>query len=154
MSNSSSTTDFAGRLPLSTIGKTSATGIRPRERAPAVGGTVLGGSGTFLVAGRRAGFFTVFVEASVTRGTLPKASPGRAIPLDQLIGGAVVLQVRILIGLQFRDDLLGELFAQLHTPLVERSDGPDGALGEDAVLVEGDQLTEHVRCELVDQERR
>src|SRR6476469_9533274 len=131
MSNSSPTTDFAGRLPSSTIGNKSATGIRPRTRVPAVGGMVLGGSGTFLVAGRRAGFFGVLAIASVTRGTLPKASPGRAIPLDQLVGGAVVLQVRVCLGLQFRDDLLGELLAQLDAPLIEGSDGPDRALGED-----------------------
>ena len=82
LSSSSSTTDFAGRLPPSTIGNTSATGIRPSVRSPAVGGMVFGGSGTFLVAGRRAGarlaaellpVLVVFAVVSVTRGTLPKA---------------------------------------------------------------------------------
>jgi len=53
MSNSSPTTDLAGRLPPSTVGKTSATGIRPNNRAPAVGGTAFGRSGTFLVDGFR-----------------------------------------------------------------------------------------------------
>src|SRR4029077_1598560 len=90
ISNSSSTTDFAGRLPPSTDGKTSATGMRPRALAPEVGGTVLGGSATFFVAGRRAGArfaagaltagaltagaltVGVFAVASVTPGTVPK----------------------------------------------------------------------------------
>src|SRR6478609_4184398 len=128
MSNSSLTTDFAGRLPPSTIGKTSATGIRPSVRAPAVGGIVLGGSATFLVAGFRAArlagalVVAVGVVVSVTRGTLPKPGPGRAIPLDQLVGRAVVLQVRVLVRLQLGDDLGGQLLAQLDAPLVERPD--------------------------------
>ena len=86
-SNSSPTTDFAGRSPPSTTGKTSATGIRPSARAPAVGGTVFGGSAGFLVAGRRrrlvrlpcfpraavaAGVFAVWAVASLTPGTVPK----------------------------------------------------------------------------------
>src|SRR6478672_6476361 len=100
MSNSSPTSDLAGRLPPSTMGKTSATGIRPSVRAPAVGGMVFGGSATFLVAGRRAGFFGVLAIVSVTGRTLPKASSGRAIPLDQLVGRAVVLQVGVVVGLQ------------------------------------------------------
>ena len=48
-------------------------------------------------------------------------------------------------GFQFAEDLLGEDFAQLHAPLVEGVDVPDDALGEDAVLVEGDELAEGLR---------
>src|SRR6478736_9061749 len=40
MSNSSPTTDFDGLVPPSTIGKTSATGMRPSGRDPTVGGTL------------------------------------------------------------------------------------------------------------------
>ena len=47
--------------------------------------------------------------------------------------------------LQLGDDPLGQHLAQLHAPLVERIDVPDRALGEDAVLVERDQLAERCR---------
>ena len=38
--------------------------------------------------------------------------------------------------------LRGEDLAEFHAPLVEAVDVPDGALGEDGVLVEGDELAE------------
>ena len=44
------------------------------------------------------------------------------------------------------DDPLGERLAQLHAPLVELIDLPDRALGEDAVLVERDQLAQRCGC--------
>ena len=50
------------------------------------------------------------------------------------------------VGLQLRDHPLGQLLAQFDPPLVERSDRPDRALGEHAVLVQRDQLAEHVRA--------
>ena len=56
-------------------------------------------------------------------------------------------------GFQFRDDALGQHFAQLDAPLVERVDVPDRALGEDAVLVERDQLAERFRRQPVGQDR-
>ncbi len=49
--------------------------------------------------------------------------------------------------LEFRDDALGQHLAQLDAPLVERVDVPDDALGEDAVLVERDELAERFRRE-------
>ena len=48
------------------------------------------------------------------------------------------------LALEFRDDALGQHLAQLDTPLIERVDVPDGALGEDTLLVEGDQLAERL----------
>ena len=65
-----------------------------------------------------------------------------AIAPDQRIGRAVVLELGLRRALELGDDALGERLAQLHAPLVERIDLPDRALGEDAVLVERDQLAE------------
>ena len=42
---------------------------------------------------------------------------------------------------------LRQHLAQLHAPLIERIDLPDGALGENAMLVKGDQLAESLRSE-------
>ena len=49
-------------------------------------------------------------------------------PLDEPVGGAVV--VEFSVGLQFREDLHGQLLAQFNTPLVVAVDVPDHALGE------------------------
>ena len=43
---------------------------------------------------------------------------------------------------QFGEDLCGEDLAEFHAPLIEAVDVPDGSLGEDGVLVEGDELAE------------
>ena len=51
----------------------------------------------------------------------------------------------LCLALEFRDNALGQHLAQFHAPLVERVDVPDGALGEHAVLVKGDQLAENFR---------
>ena len=48
---------------------------------------------------------------------------------------------------QFGKDSPGQLFAQLHTPLVEREDIPDDPLHEDLVLVHGDQRAERTGSE-------
>ncbi len=68
---------------------------------------------------------------------------------DEGVGGAVVLELGLCRRLQLGNDVLGKLLAELHTPLVEGVDPPDGALGEDAVLIEGDKGSEGVRIELV-----
>src|SRR5439155_9062674 len=54
---------------------------------------------------------------------------------------------RLCAALQFRDDALGQHLAKFHTPLVERVNIPACALGEHAVLVQGDQLAENLRRE-------
>src|SRR5437773_11359357 len=51
----------------------------------------------------------------------------------------------ICLALEFRDNALGQYLAKFHAPLVERVNLPDGALGEHAVLVKGDQLAENFR---------
>src|SRR5215510_12429025 len=49
---------------------------------------------------------------------------------------------RLLRALEFRDNPLSQLLAQLDTPLVERVDAPHRALGKDAVLVDSDEFTQ------------
>ena len=49
------------------------------------------------------------------------------------------------LALELRDDALGQHFAQLDPPLIERVDVPDRALGKHAVLVKRDELAEHFR---------
>src|SRR6266849_2466280 len=57
------------------------------------------------------------------------------------------------LALEFRDDALSQYFAQLNTPLVERVDVPDDALGEDVVLVESDELAKRFRREPFGEDR-
>src|ERR1700728_3918570 len=57
-------------------------------------------------------------------------------------------QRRLRLALKFRNDALGQHFAKLYAPLVERVDLPDGALREDGVFVESDELAKHLRREL------
>ncbi len=71
--------------------------------------------------------------------------------VDQAVGGAVVAGDS-LVGAQLRQDLVGQLFAQLHAPLVEAEDVPDCALYEDFVLVHGDQGTQGFRGQALEQD--
>jgi len=73
----------------------------------------------------------------VIRESLPKAPPpdvaGSAaavspVVVDQGVGRTVVSQLRRPLGLQLRNDPLGEHLAQLHSPLVEGVDPPDRPL--------------------------
>src|SRR5882724_11274767 len=57
------------------------------------------------------------------------------------------------LALKFRDDALGQHFAQLNPPLIERIDVPDNALCEDAVLIKSDELAERFRREPFGDER-
>lgn len=54
---------------------------------------------------------------------------------------------------EFGKDRLGELLAEFHTPLIKRVDVPDDALGENLVLVEGDQSAERLGRELGEHDR-
>ena len=56
------------------------------------------------------------------------------------------------LALEFRDDALGQHLAKLDAPLVEGVDLPDGALGEDRMLVKSDELAESFRRQLVGQD--
>src|SRR6266576_4917899 len=51
------------------------------------------------------------------------------------------------LALKFRNDALGQHFAQLNPPLIERINVPDNALGEDAMRVKSDELAERFRRE-------
>src|SRR6478672_5785351 len=82
---------------------------------------------------------------------LPAA--GAAVAADQRVGRAVVAELRLRVCLQLGDDRHRQGLAQLDPPLVEGVDAPDRALGEDAVLVEGDQLAEGGGGQTVEQER-
>ena len=50
-------------------------------------------------------------------------------PLDEPVGGAVVVQFGVGLG-KFRENLLRELLAEFNTPLVVAVDVPDNALRE------------------------
>src|ERR1700733_12450362 len=50
-------------------------------------------------------------------------------------------------GFQFRYDTLGQNLAEFHSPLIERSDVPDGALSENTVLIKRHQLAKNMRRE-------
>src|SRR5215510_5220215 len=56
------------------------------------------------------------------------------------------------LALEFRDNALGQHFAQFDAPLVERVNVPDLALGEDRMLVKGDELAESFRRETLDED--
>src|SRR6185436_2412820 len=62
-----------------------------------------------------------------------------AVAADQRVGGGVVPERGLVSALELRRDPAGERLAQLHAPLVERVDPPDGALHEHLVLVERDE---------------
>ena len=64
------------------------------------------------------------------------------------------MKVRIGVALQLGDNALREGLAEFHAPLVEGIDPPDGSLGEDAVLVERDQLTQRGRRQAIEQRAR
>ena len=78
-----------------------------------------------------------------------------AIPVapDQGVGGAVVGELGLGVGLELGDDPLGQDLAELDSPLVEGVDAPDGALGEDAVLVKRHQRAERPRREPLGENR-
>src|SRR5262249_13758325 len=76
-----------------------------------------------------------------------------AVATDQGVRRAVVVEPGLRVALELRDDALGQGLAELDAPLVEGVDLPDRALGEDAVLVEGDELAERPRRELLREDR-
>ena len=85
------------------------------------------------------------VERPVIASRHHAASFELAVAADQIVGRAVVLELRLGRALELGDDALGQDLAQLHAPLIEGIDLPDRALGEDAVLVEGDELAQGAR---------
>src|SRR5579863_1781512 len=55
--------------------------------------------------------------------------------------------------LEFWNDSLSQRLTKFDSPLVERINVPDGSLGEDRMLVEGDELAQYFRCELLGENR-
>ena len=68
---------------------------------------------------------------------------------DELIGGAIVFELRWGWTGKFRNDLLRKGFTEFDTPLIKGIDFPNGALGGDGVFVESDEFSEHLRGEPV-----
>src|SRR3546814_9416359 len=66
---------------------------------------------------------------------------------SDLPGRRSVPPFRSRLALQQRQQLAGELLAELDAPLVEGVDAPDAALHEDLVLVEGDEAAEGARVQ-------
>lgn len=69
-----------------------------------------------------------------------------------------MLELRICLAFEFGDDALGEYFSQLDSllldsPLVERINLPDGALGEHAVFVSCDEFSQRRRGESLKKDR-
>src|SRR5580658_9903584 len=56
---------------------------------------------------------------------------------------------RLRLVLEFWNDALGQHFAELHAPLVERVDLPNRTLSEHRMFVKSDELAESLRRQLV-----
>eukprot|EP00962_Isochrysis_galbana_P029201 scaffold9325_cov97-Isochrysis_galbana.AAC.1 len=80
-------------------------------------------------------------------------SPDRCIPLRVSPVGGCVVRCDGRGTAELGQDLLGQLLAQLHAPLVERVDIPHHTLHEDLVLVHCDEPTQREGVELVKQDR-
>src|SRR5579862_401429 len=76
-----------------------------------------------------------------------------AIAPDQIVGRAVVIQLRLFLALEFRNDPFRQHLAELHSPLVERIDPPDCSLGEHRMLIKRHQLAESPRCKPLGENR-
>src|SRR6478609_3883992 len=90
------------------------------------------------------------------RPTIPSCMsvllPSAAVPADQGVRRAVVLQVGFVVCFQFGSHLLRQHLAELDAPLVEGVHAPHRALYEHAVFVKGDQGAERVRREPLEQQ--
>src|SRR3984893_10845096 len=93
------------------------------------------------------------------RGSTERASlhyPSRlalelAVTADQVVGRTVMAELWLGHALELGDDALGQNLAEFDAPPLERMDVPDGALGEHAVLVERNQLSQRRRGQSVHQ---
>lgn len=72
--------------------------------------------------------------------------------VDEIVSRSVVTS-DLARALELLLDGLGQLFAQLDTPLIVRVDVPDAALHEYLVLVDGDESAESERRDLGQQDR-
>lgn len=67
-----------------------------------------------------------------------------AIALDESVRRAIMSQLRLSGALQFWNDAVRQYLAQFNAPLIKGIDIPDGALYEDFVFVESNNLAQHV----------
>ncbi len=63
----------------------------------------------------------------------------------QAVRGAVMLQLALVSGAQFRHDVLRQRLSELHAPLVKGINVPDDALDENFMLVQGDELPQQAQ---------
>src|SRR3984893_17745723 len=85
-----------------------------------------------------------------------RADPSRlslelVVAADQVVGRTVMAELWLGLALELGDDALGQNLAEFDAPLIEGIDVPDGALGEHAVLVERNQLSQRRRGQSVHQ---
>ena len=59
--------------------------------------------------------------------------------MNEVIGGAVMLELGTVSGHKLRQDTLRQLLAQFHAPLVKGIHAPEGALSKDDVLIQGNE---------------
>src|ERR1700731_1601686 len=93
------------------------------------------------------------------RGSTERASlhcPSRlalelVVTADQVVGRTVMAELGLGLALELGDDALSQNLAEFDAPLIERIDVPNGALGEHAVLVERNQLSQRRRGQSVHQ---
>ena len=64
-----------------------------------------------------------------------------------------MLELGLFVALELGDDALGKHLPQLDSPLVERVNLPDRTLGENTVLVKGDEFPQRRRGQLLKEER-
>ena len=69
-------------------------------------------------------------------------------PLDEPVGGAVVVQFHIVLG-KFREDFLCQLLAEFNAPLVVTVDVPNHALYKNLMFIHGDKSTESFRGNII-----
>src|SRR5689334_21180913 len=62
-------------------------------------------------------------------------------------------ELGLALAFHLRDNALGQDLAKFDAPLIERVDVPHRSLGEDAVLVQSDELSERRRGEAIQQDR-
>src|SRR5690606_7976247 len=82
-------------------------------------------------------------------GSSVLAAAAAAEEVDQAAGRAIPVAGRTLAG-EAVVDIAAQLLAQLHAPLVEGVDAPDGALHEHFVFVERHQRAEAARVDVLD----
>src|SRR5215469_9517708 len=70
---------------------------------------------------------------------------------NQLVCGAVVSELRFILAVELRNDPFGQYFAELHAPLVEGVNFPNGSLRKNIVFIESNQFPEHVGRQFVSQ---